>query len=152
MNTITTSSPTLQVISAEVSTSVLPGTYATSVLMQYFHGSSRSSNKSDSNDTCRLGDTMQACQDRKITRKDLETLEMGIANNRTSFCFENIDKKCKQKKYRKHRCLTNGRKLESCKAERDLQTVGDTWFATSDCNKNTAKAILICVLKDIIQE
>lgn len=126
MNTSVTSSPTLQVVSAEVSTGTLPGTRAKSVLMQYFHGSSRSSNKSDNNDICRLGDTMKACQDRKITRTNLETFKMEVENNRMSFCLENTAKKCKEKKNPKHRCLTNGRRLENCKAERDLQTVGET--------------------------
>lgn len=55
---------------------------------------------------------------------------MGAEHNRTSFCLENVAKKCKGKKNPKHRCLTNGR---SWKAERDLQTVGETWFATSAC-------------------
>lgn len=41
---------------------------------------------------------MKACQDRKVTRKDLETLEMGVENNRMSFCLENTAKKCKEKK------------------------------------------------------
>lgn len=98
MNTTITSSPTLQVISAEVSTGMLPGTCAKSGFMQYFHGSSRSTNKSDSNDICRLGDTMKACQNRKITRKDLVTLEMGVENSRMSFRLENTAKKCKEKK------------------------------------------------------
>lgn len=97
MNIIITSSATSQVVPAEAVSDMCPGTWATAVLAQYFHGSSRSSDRSDSNDICRLGDTMKACQDRKITRTDLETLEMGVGNNRTSFCLENTAKKCKEK-------------------------------------------------------
>lgn len=41
---------------------------------------------------------MIVCQNRKRTRKDLETLEMGVENNRMSFCLENTAKKCKGKK------------------------------------------------------
>lgn len=59
-------------------------------LMQYFHGYSRSSYKSDSNNICRLGDTTNASQERKIKRVGLETLEMGAENNSMNFCSENI--------------------------------------------------------------
>lgn len=41
---------------------------------------------------------MKACQNRKITRKDLVTLEMGVENSRMSFRLENTAKKCKEKK------------------------------------------------------
>lgn len=92
MNNSITSS-TFPGVSAGVTSNVLPATHAKSGLTQYFHGSSRSSNKSDSNDIRRPGDTMKACQDRKITRKDLETLETGVGNNRMSFCLENTAKK-----------------------------------------------------------
>lgn len=56
MNITVTSSTTSQVVPAEAASGMCPGTWATAVLAQYFHGSSRSSNRSDSNDICRLGD------------------------------------------------------------------------------------------------